>query len=501
MLHAIAATVVFTVPLRIPAVSNKRSILKLGSINQSRQSMKINILSAVLLASIMVLFHACQQRRPERPNIIFLLTDDQRWDALGAMGNEIIRTPNLDGLANEGVLFTNAHVTTAICCCSRASVLTGQYVSRHGINSFQTDLVGEALRHTYPLLLKNRAGYRIGFIGKYGIGLEEHPADSFDFWTCEKVYQPSYELDDGNGNYLHYTDKVKQDIMDFLDRFGGQDPFCLSVSFKAPHVEDNDPRQFIYHPRYKDLYADVEIPLPETAGQEYWDVFPEDFRTNNEARKRWEIRFPDPEKYQESVRGYYRLLTGVDDAVGDMLHKLKELGIADNTIIMLMGDNGFYLAEHGMAGKWYPHEESIRVPLFIYDPRLPVESRGLKREEMVLNIDVAPTILSLAGVEAPAGMQGHDLTRLYAGPPPEEHWRNEFLYEHTIEIPTIRPSLAVVTEHYKFITYPDLASGFEEFYDLQADPHEKTNLIHDPAHQETIRACRNRLAELQEQVR
>ena len=456
---------------------------------------------SILLVFTMMLFHACRQPQPEPPNIIFLLTDDQRWDALGAMGNDIIQTPNLDRLANEGILFTNARVTTAICCCSRASILTGQYVSRHGINSFQTDLVGEALQQTYPLLLRNRAGYKTGFIGKYGIGLEQHPAGSYDYWTCEKVLQPRYENEDENGNYLHYTDKVQQDIMEFLDQFGRQTPFCLSVSFKAPHVQDGDPRQFIYHPRYKDLYADVEIPLPETAGQEYWDFFPEDFRTNNEARIRWEIRFPEPDKYQESVRGYYRLITGVDDVVGNMVKKLEELGVANNTVIMLMGDNGFYLAEHGMAGKWYPHEESIRVPLFIYDPRLPAGVKGLKREEMVLNIDVAPTILSLAGVEIPAGMQGQDLSRLYAGKPGEGQWRNEFYYEHTIEIPTIPPSLAVVTKDYKFITYPELESGFEEFYDLQADPLEKKNLIDDPAHQETIQRYRDRLTELKEQVK
>jgi arylsulfatase A-like enzyme len=463
--------------------------------------MNLKFLSPILLTLAVGSFQACQQSPPEPPNIIFLLTDDQRWDALGAMGNDIIRTPNLDRLANDGVLFTNAHVTTAICCCSRASILTGQYVSRHGINSFRTDLVGEALQQTYPLLLKNRAGYKIGFIGKYGIGLEQHPAGSYDYWTCEKVTQPDYENEDEDGNYLHYTDKVQQDIMGFLDRFGTQSPFCLSVSFKAPHVQDGDPRQFIYHPRYKDLYADVEIPLPETAEPGYWDHFPEDFRTNNEARKRWEIRFPDPEKYQESVRGYYRLITGVDDVVGHMVNKLEELGIADNTVIMLMGDNGFYLAEHGMAGKWYPHEESIRVPLLLYDPRLPDRNRGLKPGEMVLNIDVAPTILSLAGLEIPAGMQGKDLTPLYTGQPDAARWRDEFYYEHTIEIPTIPPSLAVVTADYKYITYPELESGFEEFYDLKGDPLEKRNLINDPAQQETIRQFRTRLAELKEQVK
>jgi arylsulfatase A-like enzyme len=313
--------------------------------------------------------------------------------------------------------------------------------------------------------------------------------------------QPRYENEDENGNYLHYTDKVQQDIMGFLEQFGTQNPFCLSVSFKAPHVQDGDPRQFIYHPRYKDLYADVDIPLPETAGSEYWDFFPEDFRTNNEARKRWEIRFPDPEKYQESVRGYYRLITGVDDVVGHMVDKLEELGIAGNTVIMLMGDNGFYLAEHGMAGKWYPHEESIKVPLFIYDPRLPEGDRGLKLTEMVLNIDVAPTILSLAGVGIPAGMQGQDLTPLYTGSTGTEQWREEFYYEHTIDIPTIPPSLAMITEDYKFITYPELASGFEEFYDLKADPLEKENLIDDPVHQETISRLRERLDEQKEHVK
>ena len=457
--------------------------------------------SILLLLLTGIFISSCANEVALKPNIIFLLTDDQRWDALGAMGNEIIQTPNLDQLANEGILFANSYVTTSICCCSRSTVLTGQYVSRHGINSFQEDLKGEALSNTYPLLLRNQAGYKTGFIGKYGIGLEEHPADSFDFWTCEKMYQPHYEIEDENGNYLHYTDKVNGDIMEFLDRFGGEGPFCLSVSFKAPHVEDSDPRQFIYNPRYKDLYADVEIPLPETAAQEYWDVFPEDFKTNNEARKRWEIRFPDYEKYQESVRSYYRLITGVDDVVGNLLQKLEELGIRDNTIIMLMGDNGFYLAEHGMAGKWYAHEESIRVPMFINDPRLPEDKRGKRIDKMTLNIDVAPTLLSLAGVEIPTGMQGKDLSALYCGEGEVANWREEFFYEHTINIGTIPKSIAVIGSEYKYIKYTELESGFEEFYNRIEDPKEKKNLIGDPALQELIAEYRLKLIEMQNQVK
>jgi len=455
---------------------------------------------ALILVLPLILLSSCTEQK-ERPNIIFLLTDDQRWDALGAMGNGIIQTPNLDMMANEGILFSNAYVTTSICCCSRASILTGQFVSRHGINSFRQDLIGEGLQNTYPLLLKNLAGYKTGFIGKYGVGREQRPADHYDFWTCENVGQPKYEGEDDQGNYLHYTDKVSGDIQAFLDIYADQGPFCLSVSFKAPHVQDNDPRQFIYHPRYKDLYADVRIPLPGTAAREYWDFFPDDFQANNEARKRWGIRFPDPEKYQESVRSYYRLITGVDDVTGKLIDRLEELGIADNTIIILMGDNGFYLAEHGMAGKWFAHEESIRVPFFIYDPRLPSAQRGQKIDKMTLNIDVAPTILSLAGLEVPGGMQGSDLTPLYSGESGTIPWRTEFFYEHTIDIPTIPKSLAVIGEQFKYIRYPELESGFEEFYDRINDPGEKRNLVNEPTYGRLVEEYKAKLDHMKEQAK
>ena len=180
-----------------------------------------------------------------------------------------------------------------------------------------------------------------------------------------------------------------------------------------------------------------------------------------------------PEKYQESVRSYYRLITGVDDVVGNLMGKLEELGIIDNTIIVYMGDNGFYLGEHGMAGKWYAHEESIRVPLFIYDPRMPEKERGKRIDKMTLNIDVAPTLLSFADLEIPSGMQGKDLTSLYSGGQVKEPWRDEFFYEHTINIATIPKSIAVIGEEYKLIVYTELESDFEEFYNRSVDVKEK----------------------------
>lgn len=434
----------------------------------------------------------------KRPNIIFLLTDDHRWDALGAMGNPIIQTPNLDKLARQGVMFRNAYVTTAICAVSRASILTGQYKSRHGIDDFVTSLDSAALYETYPILLR-RAGYRIGFIGKYGVGKPtDQPSHLYDFWDCTNKIQPDYEMTDEKGNYLHHTDKVSGDISEFLDKLGSAEPFCLSVSFKAPHVQDNDPRQFISNPRYKSYYADVTIPTPETADEKYWKQFPPFFATEeNIARVRWKLRFATPEMYQESVKNYYRLITDVDDAVGSMVKKLQDLGLADNTIVIFTGDNGMYLGEHGLAGKWYGHEESIRVPLIIYDPRQ--GSGGVVSDEIALNVDIAPTILTFAGVNVPPRMQGIDLMGV-VGKAHGQTTRKDFFYEHTfMGSPGIPKVEGVVTPTLKYMKFVE--HGYEELYDLKADPKEKKNLAGETAYSDKLRRMRDRYLQLKEVVR
>ena len=218
----------------------------------------------ILAISLLVfLFTGCTTVKNESPNIIFLLTDDQRWDALGCMGNQILQTPNIDQIAAEGIIFENAYVTTSICAVSRASILAGQYASRTGIHDFATPFSPEALAKNYPAILKN-AGYFTGFIGKFGIG--SNPPDTlFDYWKAMTA-QPTYEHFDEEGNMTHYTRIVSENIMEFLGMCSARKPFCLSVSFKAPHVQDGDPRQFIYDPAYKDLYKDDSIPPPLTAG-------------------------------------------------------------------------------------------------------------------------------------------------------------------------------------------------------------------------------------------
>jgi arylsulfatase A-like enzyme len=447
---------------------------------------------------VLALF-SCAEKEPVKPNIIILLTDDHRWDALGVMGNPIIQTPNLDKLARQGILFRNAYVTTSICAVSRASILTGQYQSRHHINDFKTSLRPEALKNTYPILLKE-AGYKIGFIGKYGVGNPgDQPRDQYDFWDCSLKGQPDYELTDENGNYLHHTDKVGQDISRFLNQYSDQTPFCLSVSFKAPHEQDGDPPRFITQERFKALYEKDSIRLPETADPRYWNSFPEFFRTDeNIARKRWKPLFSTRELHEKTVKNYYRLITGVDEVVGKLREQLQALHIDDNTIILFTGDNGFYLGEHGMEGKWYGHEESIRVPLIIYDPRHTGTPQGKASDLIALNIDIAPTILNFARASIPEQMQGVDLVKLTER---DSHGleRADFFYEHTfMGSPGIPKVEGVVSREMKYMRF--IEHDYEEVYDLKADPYEKNNLSGDSAYQGEIRRLKERYRELKEEV-
>lgn len=454
------------------------------------------IMSAVLLSFITKHYSGSVIRnKNKRPNIILIITDDQRWDAVGAMGNSIIETPNMDRLASQGILFRNAYVTTSICCVSRASILTGQYESKHHIHNFRTDLDAGSLENSYPALLKH-AGYTMAFIGKFGIGTHP-PRQFFDFWVNTEEggrMQPNYVTTDENGKKIHDTDTLGHAIEKFLDRFGNKNPFCLSVSFKAPHEQDGNPPTYVIQPRYKDYYKNVTIPEPVTADPKYWDRFPNFFRTDsNFARARWKGLFGTPELFQQNVKNYYRLITGVDDVIGQMKNKLDELGIGQNTIIIVMGDNGMLLGEHGIEGKWYGYEESIRIPLLIYDPLLPDKIKQHKASQMALNIDIAPTILAMAGVPVPKTMQGIDLISVLENKTPE---RKDFFYQYYFlggaELPREE---GVVTKDFKYMNY--IEHNYEELFDIEHDPHETENLIDNPEYHSELKKIRQRYQQLE----
>ncbi len=345
----------------------------------------------------------------QKPNIIFLLADDLRFNSLGCMGNPIVQTPNINELARKGVTFNNAFVTSPICCISRASIFSGQYANRHGINNFTTDFTSEARSNNYPEVLR-RSGYYTGFIGKYGVGTHM-PEGDFDYWKG----------------------------------FPGQGKYYLA--------------------------------------------YPETFRVNpqgktNEARVRWGLRFSTKEKYQESVKSYYRLITGMDDNIKRIVDELKKKGLERNTVIIFSSDNGYALADHGLEGKWFGNNESLRVPLIIYDGRHHQNKHS--NEDIVLNVDLAPTILDYAGVKAPDVMQGKSIKPLMVNENIE--WRKEFYFDHLIETEGGRiylpKSEGLVGLNYKYVRYfnggdPD-NFFFEELFSTKTDPLEINNLANNP---------------------
>jgi len=243
------------------------------------------------------------------------------------------------------------------------------------------------------------------------------------------------------------------------------------------------------------LYQDVTIPVPKTATDEAFRKLPP-FLANekNEGRVRWHWRFDTPEKFQEMMKNYYRLITEVDATCGRLIAELKTRGLLDNTMIIFIGDNGYFHAEHGLADKWYPHQESIRVPLILRDPRLPANKRGTTNDEFTLNVDLAPTILKAVGIKAPPAMQGRDLAPLYLGGD-QPAWRTEFFYEHPPAANGgIPPSEALVRKDWKYFYWPE--HKLEQLFHITADPYEETDLAGDPAHAAKLAEMRARFNEV-----
>jgi len=408
------------------------------------------------------------ERPDQRPNLVLLVTDDHPFDALGCAGHPVLQTPHMDALAARGTRFTHAFVTTPICAASRATFLTGRYERSHGYTFGQPPLSDELVAASYPRLLRD-AGYRVGFVGKLGVQISAEGRvtlfDSFSPGTAP------YFTKNASAPERHLTERNVDRAIDFL-RASDDGPFCLSLSFQAPHAEDDNPAQYVWPASCDALYADAEIPPPATSDAAFFEALPEFLRTGLN-RERWHWRFDSPEKRERMVRGYYRMLSGVDMGIGRLVAVLDELGLRDNTVIVLMGDNGYFLGERGYAGKWTMHDRSTRVPLIVVDPRRTASETPHTSDAFVLNVDVAPTLLALAGVMAPKEMQGRSLLPLLADP--ATPWRSEVFTEHLWNHPRIPRTEGLRTSDWKYIRYLDHPE-FEELYDLRADPLEEHNL-------------------------
>ncbi len=502
----------------------------------------MNNLPARLLA-LALLAAGARAAESTRPNIIFILTDDQRWDSVGFMGETIGKTPNLDKLASDGVVFDNAFVTSAICTPSRACYMLGQFERRHGVNfNSGTSMAPEAWAKSYPVVLREN-GYFTGYIGKnhlpvgdkgYFTGLMEK---SFDYWYAGHHHIGFYpkelhEIFDNSSqdtqpevlaeSALAFLDPASNETflkgaVNFLEHRPDGKPFCLSICMNLPHgfsierMKMKPTDDALYRTAYREWQETLPLPPFYVARKDIRqpkipaDVLLADLRQNGYD---WVDTPADDREYRIKVM---QAVTGIDRMVGHLREKLLEKGLADNTVIIFSSDHGLFNGEFGLGGKALCYETTMKVPFVIYDPR---EKGGRRLKQLVQSIDVAPTILSLAGVPAPETMQGADITPLLRGQ--DGPWRDAAFGENLWSNIFGNPRCETVrTAEYRYIRYfrndnrkkrertpkdqmyivtDEMAEDYrihltstikgekvvyEELFHTATDPYEATNLVHD----------------------
>lgn len=413
-------------------------------------------------------------------NIIFILADDQRADVLGCYGNDLIQTPTLDGLAENGVRFDNFFCETPICTASRATIMTGLSQRTHGFNFGELPVPAEYIATSYSAYLKAN-GYRTGFTGKYGFRYaRDDKEEQFDFFKPYRLHP--YLKKQPDDSLRHETDLCADAAIEFIKTNPKGKPFCMSVSFNASHADDADHRpgyHFQWPPSADGLYEDLEMPQPKLGDDKYFNALPEFMKDEKElSRKRYYWRWDTPEKYEVNLRAYYRLITGIDNAVARIIAELKTAGLDKNTVIVYTADNGYMMGDRGTAGKWNHYEQSLHVPFIVYDPTLPREKRGRVVTELTSNMDVAPTIVEWAGLPRPKLYQGKSLVKLVNGENAAV-WREDFYCEHKFHM--YNDWYGVRGKKYKYAVYYNEPGGpYECLYDLEKDPEEFVNLANHP---------------------
>jgi len=433
---------------------------------------KILVISAVF-GSFYSCHRVAKNSNSKKPNILVLISDDQRWDQLSYADNPLIpqlKTPNMDKLARQGVYFNNAFVTTPICAVSRASIMTGKYSCTHGMNHFNTPITEEVLSKSYPALLHD-SGYKTGILGKWGMGIDgtEDVFDLFNAWANQGAY--FHSTDSGK---IHNSEWLAIRTGEFLESCTPEQPFCLTVCFKSPHHP--------YQPdeRDKDLFDEAHIPKRETDTPEGYQAMAPHVMEKSLNRWCYFDERKDEATKNRFEKDFLRCVISLDRSVGKIMQTLEELNLSDNTLVIYLSDNGYLWGEHGLGGKWLLYEESIRVPMIIQWPGVPDKMRGVKLDKLALNIDIAPTILDIAGVPIPSEMDGMSLYPLLMDE--NSPSRSDFFMEHADIIDVENPipdSKGVRTDEWKYIRYLNVEPEVEEIYNLKEDPLESQNLIND----------------------
>ncbi len=416
---------------------------------------------------------------PARPNVLVILTDDQRWDAMSCAGNRLISTPNIDRLAREGVRFANVFVTTSLCSPSRASLLSGRYARQHGVQNNFTEYPNDL--PSYPRRLKD-AGYETAYIGKWHMGEDnDERRPGFDHWFSHRgqgnYFDNEFNDDGTRRKYAgYYTTVVTDHAVEWLKRKHDK-PFLLILGHKAPHGGPIQPE-----PRFEHALDSVPVPRPKNAddyaapGKPTW---------LKESYPTWHgLGGPlyGQKDYDRFVHAYLATLLSVDESVGRIYEALRSSGQLDNTVIVFTSDNGFVLGEHGRVDKRTMYEESLRVPLLVRYP--PLARSGTVVSNLVLSLDLAPSLVDLAGAKPLRDIAGRSWRPLLEGK--RIRWREAFLYEYNFEkqfpyTPNVR---GIRTTEWKFIRYPHGDGGRDHFtaelYRLTDDPLEQSNLVDDP---------------------
>ncbi len=490
--------------------------------------MKLRHLLMVLLVAAVLAYSGCDAREaaelsgePARegvqPNIIVILVDDLRWDELGFLGHPYLETPNIDRLAREGAYFANAFHAVPLCSPNRASILTGQYPTRHGIiDNVARNLASHRLE-TFPRALQSD-GYETAFLGKWHMGNDPTPRPGFDHWVAipgqGRVVNPEF-YEDGRIHEVegYITDVLTDRAVEFIERDRNR-PFFIHIAHKALHpdsrqlddgsVDRERPRAYIPAERHAGRYEETVFPRRENviSSLDELDGQPALRRalTRKNSDEMNEMFGPilDHGTGEETIRRRTEMVLAVDDGLGRIIGVLEEKGILDETLIVYTSDNGFFYGEHGLSSveRRLPYEEAIRMPLVMRYP--PVIEAGTSIEELVVSVDIAPTALDVAGVAVGDHIQGLSLTPLLRGTAAD--WRESILVEfYTYENPW--PWLldmdyrAVRTNRYKYIHWMQHPNE-NELYDLHADPYERRNLVDDPGMSSVLTELRGELAQL-----
>lgn len=469
----------------------------------------------ILFITISTLFSFSPPKKPSsKPkNIIFILADDHRFDAMGFMNKfSGLQTPNLDQMAAEGAHIQNAFVSTALCSPSRASILTGQYAHSHTIVDNQAP-IPKGLKF-FPQYLQ-KAGYKTAFLGKWHMGnADDAPQPGFDYWLSFKgqgvYYNPTFNINGKKVVYQdssHITDLLTNYALDWMKKQDKSKPFFMYLSHKAVHA------LFLPTKRHAGTYKNMEIQYPKsmyltkTANSKNWggdfdnqnlgplkvnlNDMPNWVKNQRNSYHRVDYMYHGILDFNNFYRQYCETLLGVDESVGKINNYLKENGLDENTMVVYMGDNGFSFGERGLIDKRHAYEESMRVPMLVKCPSL-VKS-GTKIDEIVQNIDIAPTLLAYAGLPKPVQMQGNSFVNILQNKQ-GANWKNRAFYEYYWEydFPQTPTMYAVRTDRYKYIFNYGLWDT-NELYDLQEDTAEINNLIRSDKHQEIAKNLRKEL--------